>query len=193
VQPAQSGVSRVPEAIAWWRPHAEHAARRRWQAGHHGFPVAREIPHGAVWPQTVQVMTASGGQRAQSGPSGVRRSTGRTRPHPVQVSRFSGAVMKQFAQTGWPCPPRVTGCSAAGARLGAGVRDAGPADPDAVQRLVDAHYAAAAPACRADDAGDAGVVEDLDEPRDRAQRRQVPVPGQQRRVLFQRPCQFLLV
>ena len=38
-----------------------------------------------------------------------------------------------------------------------------------------------------------GAVEHLDEPRDRAQRRQMSVPGQQRRVLFQRPCQFLLV
>jgi hypothetical protein len=73
------------------------------------------------------------------------------------------------------------------------VRDAGPADPDAVQRLVDAHHAAATPAGRADDPGGACVVEHLDEPRDRAQRREMPVPGQQRGVIFQRPCQFLLV
>jgi len=33
----------------------------------------------------------------------------------------------------------------------------------------------------------------LDEPQDRAQRCQVPVPGQQRRVRFQCPCQSLLV
>ena len=73
MQPAQSGLAIVPEAIAAWRPQAEQAARRRWQAGQHGCPVTREIPHGAAWPQTEQVRTGSEGQREQSGPSAVRR------------------------------------------------------------------------------------------------------------------------
>jgi len=48
VQSAQSGSASVPEAIAAWRPQAGQAARRRWQAGQHGRPVAREVPHGVV-------------------------------------------------------------------------------------------------------------------------------------------------
>jgi hypothetical protein len=123
VQPAQSGRFSVPEAAGSWRPQAEHAARRRWQGGHHGSPVAREIPQGTVCPQTEQARTGREGHREQSGPSAVRRSTGRTRPQPVQVSRFSGAVTKQLAQIGWPCPSRVTGSRMAPQRAHGSVRE----------------------------------------------------------------------
>ena len=189
-------MSSVPEAIASWRPQAEHAARRRWQAGHQGCPVAREIPHGTVCPQTEQVRTesgrAAGAKRPVRGPA-LDRADPPAAGAGLQVLRGGDEAVRADRPALPVAGDGLADGSAACARLGAGVRDAGPADPDAVQRLVDAHYAAAAPAGRADDAGDAGVVEDLDEPRDRAQRRQVPVPGQQRRVLFQCPCQFLLV
>jgi hypothetical protein len=102
VQPAQSGSARVPEAIAARQPQAEQAAFRRWQAGHQGRPVAREMPHGPAWPQMEHVSSGSARQREHSGPSGVRRSTARRRPQPMQVSRFAGSVMKQFAHTGLP-------------------------------------------------------------------------------------------
>ena len=63
----RAGCARVPEAIASWRPQAEQAARRRWQAGHHGFPVAREIPHGAG-------LAADGaGQDGERGAAGAQR------------------------------------------------------------------------------------------------------------------------
>ena len=42
----RAGSVRVPETIGAWRPQAEQAAMRRWQAGHHGCPVAREMPQG---------------------------------------------------------------------------------------------------------------------------------------------------
>ena len=109
VQPAQSGSARVPEAIAATRPQAEQAAVRRWQAGHQGWPVAREMPHGVVWPQMEHVSSGSVRQREHSGPSGVRRWTRRRRPQPVQVSRFAGSVMKQLAHSGRPWSSRVTG------------------------------------------------------------------------------------
>ena len=38
---------------------AEQAAVRRWQAGHQGWPVAREMPHGVIWPQMEQVSSGS--------------------------------------------------------------------------------------------------------------------------------------
>ena len=83
--------------------------------------------------------------------------------------------------------------SAAGALPGARVRDAGPADPHAIQRCVDAHHPVTTRAGRAGDPGHAGGVQRFGQPRDRPQWRQVGVPGQQPRVVLQRPGQFLLV
>jgi hypothetical protein len=91
------------------RPQAEQVADRRWQAGHHGWPVAREMPHGALRPHIEHVRTARVTQREHCGPSAVLRSTGLRRPQPMQVSRFAGSAMKQFAHSGWPWPSRVTG------------------------------------------------------------------------------------
>jgi hypothetical protein len=73
------------------------------------------------------------------------------------------------------------------------VRDAHPADPHAVQRLVDAHDAMTAWAGWTDDPSDACGMQQVDEPRDRAQRCQIAIPGQQRGSFFQCPGQFLLV
>ena len=66
MQPAQSGPARVPAAIGARRPQAEQAATRRWQAGHQGRPVAREMPQGALWPQMEQVSSGSSWQREHS-------------------------------------------------------------------------------------------------------------------------------
>ena len=109
MQPAQSGPAGVPAAIGARRPQAEQAATRRWQAGHQGRPVAREVPQGVVWPQMEQVSSGSSGQREHSGPSWVRRSTRRRRPQPMQVSRLAGSVMKQLAHSALPRSSRVTG------------------------------------------------------------------------------------
>ena len=122
VQSAHSGPARVPEAIAARRPHAEQAACRRWQAGHQGWPVAREMPHGVVSPQMEQASSGSGGQREHSGPSGVRRSTGRRRPQPMQVSRLAGSAVKQFAHSGLPSS-RVTGSRRAPQRAHCSMRE----------------------------------------------------------------------
>jgi len=119
----------VPEAIAATRPHAEQAAVRRWQAGHQGWPVAREIPHGVVWPQMEHVSSGSVRQREHSGPSGVRRRTRRRRPQPVQVSRFAGSVMKQWAHSGRPWSSRVTGSRQAPQRAHCWVRESSEAQP----------------------------------------------------------------
>ncbi len=88
---------------------------------------------------------------------------------------------------------RLTAGTAARALLQAGVCDAHPADPRAGQRLVDAHHPPATGAGRPEDPGDPGGVQQIDEPGDRAQRREVAVSGQQPRVGFQLPGQFLLV
>ena len=72
--------ARVPAAIAYGRPQAEQVAERRWQAGHHGWPVAREMPHPVV------VAADRAGQHGECGasraerPVEVRRLTGRRRP-----------------------------------------------------------------------------------------------------------------
>lgn len=108
-QSAQSGRVRVPAAIGASWVQLEHFAERRWQVGHQGRPVVREIPQGVISPQRKQVSTGSAWQVGQSGPCVVRRLTGRRRPHPVQVSRLAGSVLKQLAQIGRPCGSRVTG------------------------------------------------------------------------------------
>ena len=89
VQSAQSGSAMVPETIARWRPQAEHAANRRWQAGHQGWPVAREVPHGVVAAQIEQVRTGTWGTpstAARAGfavrPGGGARSSGRSAGSP---------------------------------------------------------------------------------------------------------------
>jgi hypothetical protein len=71
--------------------------------------------------------------------------------------------------------------------------DAGTADPLSLQRLVEANDSVTAGAGRGDDPGDAGGVQQLDQPQDRAQRREVAVAGQQAGVGFQCPGEFLLV
>ena len=109
MQQAHSGPAKVPEVIGATRPQAEQAADRRWQAGHQGRPVAREMPHGVIWPQTEHVSSGSVGQLEHSGPCGVRRWTRRRRPQPVQVSRFAGSVTRQLAHSGRPWSSRVAG------------------------------------------------------------------------------------
>ena len=113
----------MPEAIGATRPQAEQAAVRRWQAGHQGRPVAREMPHGVACPQTEHVSSGSVRQPEHSGPSGVRRWTRRRRPQPVQVSRFAGSVMKQFAHSGRPWSSRVTGSRRAPQRAHGSTRE----------------------------------------------------------------------
>ena len=83
--------------------------------------------------------------------------------------------------------------SAADALLSARVRDTGPADPHAVKRLIDAHYPVTAGAGRTGNPRDAAGVQLFDEPRDRPQRCQITLPGQQPGVVLQCPGQFLLV
>jgi hypothetical protein len=83
--------------------------------------------------------------------------------------------------------------SAACALLGPRVRDAGPADPRAIERLVDAHHPVTAGAGGTGDPGHPGGVQRVDQPQDRPQRRQMTLPGQQAGVVFQCPGQFLLV
>lgn len=59
---------------------------------------------------------------------------------------------------------RLPAGSAACALLDAGVGDAGAADPLPVQRLVDAYDSVAAGTGRPDDPGDAGRVQQVDQP-----------------------------
>jgi hypothetical protein len=122
-QSAQSGRVRVPAAIGAGWVQIEQVALRRWQVGHQGRPVVREIPHGVVSPQRKQVSTGSAWQVGQSGPSAVRRPTARRRPHPRQVSRFAGSVMKQLAQIGPPSWSRVTGSRRARQREHSSMRE----------------------------------------------------------------------
>jgi hypothetical protein len=72
VQSGQSGSASVPETIGEWRPQAEQAADRRWQAQHHGSPVARETPQCVVVPQMEQSMVGSDLHVPHSGPCGPR-------------------------------------------------------------------------------------------------------------------------
>ena len=184
----------MPAAIGARRPQAEQAATRRWQAGHQGRPVAREMPQ-RVWPQMEQVSSGSSWQRGARGPSWVRRSTaaapaadaglqvGRVGDEAVGAQRpalvIAGAGSRRAPQRG--------------ALLDARAGDTGPADPPAIQRLVDAHDPVTAGAGRADDPGDAGGMQRFDQPRDRPQRRQMALPGQQPGAVLQCPGQFLLV
>jgi hypothetical protein len=108
-QSLQSGRLRVPAASKVSLPQLEHVTVRRWQAGHQGCPVTREIPQAVVSPQNEQVVVCKSWQDGQSGPSLVRRLTGRRRPQPRHTSRLTGSRMKQFAQMGLPCGSRVTG------------------------------------------------------------------------------------
>ena len=93
VQSSQCGWARVPEITAAVRPHELHRAVRRWQAGHHGRPVIRDVPQGFSSPQIEQEAVGKDGQVLQIGPSGVRRLTGRRRPQLRQSSRLSGCLL----------------------------------------------------------------------------------------------------
>ncbi len=104
-------------------PQLAQVALRCWQAGHHGSPVAREVPQPVVSSQMAQVKTGNLEQLGHRGPSGVRRPTLRRRPHPRQVSRFAGSAMKQFAHSGRPCSSRVTGSRRAPQRVHASTRE----------------------------------------------------------------------
>ena len=196
VQSAQSGSVRVPETIAERRPHAEQAADRRWQAGHQGRPVAREIPQGVFSPQIEQV---SGGSVGQPGAQRSVRSSPVDWPAAaavdagLQVRRVGDEAVRAQRPASVVAGDRFAAGSAARALLDAGVGDAGAADPHPVQGLVDAHDPVTAGAGRPDDPGDAGRMQQVDEPRDRAQRCEMAVPGQQRGSGFQCPGQFLLV
>ena len=72
VQSPQSGWVRVPETIGAWWPQFEQAAVRRWQVGHQGRPVAREMPQGVASPQIDHANRVSLGHLGQSGHAGVR-------------------------------------------------------------------------------------------------------------------------
>ena len=132
VQAAQSGSVRVPETTAEWRPHAEQAADRRWQAGHQGWPVAREMPHGVVWPQIEQISSGSAGQREHSGPCGVRSldSPAATAVDAgLQVRRVGDEAVRAQRPALVVAGDRFAAGSAACALLDAGVGDARAADP----------------------------------------------------------------
>lgn len=111
----------------------------------------------------------------------------------LQVRR----VADQAVRTQWPTLVVAGGGLSAGsasrALLDAGVGDAHAADPLSIQRLVDAYGSVAAGAGRPDDPGDAGDVQQVDQPEDRAVGCEVAVPGQQGGVGFQGPGEFLLV
>ena len=62
VQSSQCGWARVPEITAAVRPHELHRAVRRWQAGHHGRPVIRDVPQGFSSPQIEQEAVGKDGQ-----------------------------------------------------------------------------------------------------------------------------------
>ena len=186
----------MPEAIGATRPQAEQAAVRRWQAGHQGRPVAREMPHGVVWPQIEHVSSgsvqAAGAQRPVRGPP-FDPAAAPAAGAGLQVRRVGDEAVRAQRPALVIAGDGLAAGSAACALLDARVRDAGPADPHAVQRLVDAHDPVTAGAGRTDDPGDAGGVQRVDQPRDRPQRRQMTLPGQQPGVVLQRPGQFLLV
>jgi hypothetical protein len=101
----------------------------------------------------------------------------------VRTQRFALVVARDGFAAG----------SAAYALFDTGVRDAGPADPLPVERLVDPDDSAAAGAGGPDDPSDASGMQQVDEPQDRAEGRKVAVTSQQSRVGFQRPREFLLV
>ena len=186
VQPAQSGSVSVPAATSVMASAGEHAARRCWQAGHHGSPVVREIPQGRLAADRAGQRPAGAAAGAERPVRGARARPGGRRPQPAQVSRLAGSVIRQFAHSGRPSPVAGGGLadgSAACARLGAGAarcRSGRPGRRPAAcrcgttrpQRAQAGRTTPATPAS----------CEHLDQPQDRAQRRQVPVPGQQRRV-----------
>ncbi|GGJ99924.1 hypothetical protein GCM10011583_34160 [Streptomyces camponoticapitis] len=78
----------MPATTAAMLPQAEHGAERRWQSGHHGWPVVREVPQGFSSPQMLRAAVGREGQFAQSGPSGVRVLTTFCLSQLMQVSRF---------------------------------------------------------------------------------------------------------
>lgn len=92
----------MPETTAVTSPQTEHGAERRWQSGHHGRPVVREVPQGFSSPQMLQVEVGREGQLEQSGPSGVRVFTTLRLPQLTQVSRFAGSLTRQFGHSGRP-------------------------------------------------------------------------------------------
>ena len=107
LQPAQSG-PRLREVIGATRPQAEEAVVCRWQAGHQGRPVVREMPHGVAWPQTEHVSSGSVGQLERQGLRGPPLDP-RRRRLPLQVSRYAGSVTRQWAHSGRPWSSRVAG------------------------------------------------------------------------------------
>ena len=124
VQSSQSGLGQgAARSTAAVRPQEQHRAERRWQAGHHGRPVIRDVPQGFSSPQIEQVAIGKGGQVRQIGPSGVRRLTGRRRPQLRQTSRLSGSVIKQFGHNGRPCSSRVAGSRRAPQREHSSMRE----------------------------------------------------------------------
>ncbi len=113
VQASQRGSSRVPERIGATWPQLAQRAERRWQLGHQGRPVSRDVPHGPLSWQIEQVATGKLGQAAQSGPSAVRVLTGRRRPQLTQLSKLAGSATRQLGQSGRPCSSRVAGSRSA--------------------------------------------------------------------------------
>ncbi|MEU3188131.1 hypothetical protein ABZ707_28640 [Streptomyces sp. NPDC006923] len=99
----------MPATTAAMLPQAEHGAERRWQSGHHGWPVMREVPQGFSSPQMLQAAVGREGQFEQSGPSGVRVLTTFRLPQLMQVSRFAGALTRQFGHSGRPWSSRLAG------------------------------------------------------------------------------------
>ena len=196
VQPAHRGSARVPEAIGARRPQAEQAAVRRWQAGHQGRPVTREMPHGVACAadraRQQRQREAAGAQRPVRGPP-LDPAAAPAAGAGLQVRRVGDEAVRAQRPALVVAGDGLAAGSAARALLDARVRDAGPADPHAIQRLVDAHHPVTAGAGGTGDPGHAGGVQRVDQPRDRPQRRQMAVPGQQARVVLQRPGQFLLV
>ncbi|MFF5038058.1 hypothetical protein [Nocardia salmonicida] len=77
--------------------------------------------------------------------------------------------------------------------LDAGVRDAGSADTNSVERLINTDNTSASGTGRKHDSGDSGSVQMLDELRDHSQRCSMPVTGEQCGIGFDSPSQFLLI
>ena len=201
VQASQSGSRRVPEQICPTRRQLAQRAERRWQAGHQGRPVRRDVPHGPLSWQIEQIATGKGGQAEQSGPSAVRALTGRRRPQLTQASRLAGSATRQPGQSGLPCTFRVAGSRSAPQRAQGWAlafatqlrQTLSPPSGLCPERFVQAHHPVAARAGGAGDAGDASFVEPLDQPQERGDGGEVACPGEQGGVVLQRPGEALLV
>ena len=109
------------------RPQAEHAADRRWQAGHQGWPVVREVPHGVVARRSSSSAPGAWGSRAQRPVRGAPfdPTAAAAVDAGLQVRRVGDEAVGADRPTLFVAGDRLTARAAARALLDAGVCDAG--------------------------------------------------------------------